>query len=127
MKIKLLILLTFCITSLTASDAFISPSGLKKIFKNKELVIIDVDSKALYTKGHIENAIHCDTSEFIQSSITTDPEQINALEINKYKIASKNKLENELRSLGINNDSKVVIYHHNTQNGFLNSSFLHNW
>ncbi len=122
---KYIILLITTLFTAFASNAFITPSELKKSLTDENLIIIDVSNKSLYSKGHIENSIHSDVSVFIDKAIYINPENMQNTDIkNKYIIAPSYTLENELRALGINSDSKVVIYDHNTKSGILNSSLL---
>lgn len=109
MKYILLAIITFI--NLVAFDAFITPSELKNSLNNKKLVILDVDTKEIYKAGHIKNAIHVDISLFRDIK---EP----------LRMAPREKVESELRSLGINSDSFVVIYSRNSEKSILNSSFL---
>ncbi|MBU0721772.1 thiosulfate sulfurtransferase [bacterium] len=85
-------------------DAFIKPQELKTLLQNKELIILDVGSRESYKKSHIQNAVHVDVSKFSNKSTYS--------------------LQSSLRKLGINFDSHIVLYSHNTQKGFLNSSYF---
>ncbi len=98
---KLLILLVTFL-SLHAFDAFITPSELKNSLTNDNLIIMDVGSNALYKQSHIQNAIHVDVLNFSDSD----------------------KIQELISKLGINSNSDVVIYSHNTDKGALNSSYL---
>lgn len=109
MKFFLLSILTFI--NVVAFDAFITPSELKNSLDSKGLIILDVATKKIYKTGHIKNAIHADISKFIDNQ-------------KQPLIASKEKMQNELRNLGINSDSHVVLYSHNTESSVLNSSYL---
>ncbi len=109
MKFILLAVITFI--NLVAFDAFITPSELKNSLNNKELIILDVDTKEIYKAGHIKNALHVDMSKF------TDIQ-------NRWLMASSEEIEYELSQLGLNSDSYVVIYTHNTEKSILNSSYL---
>lgn len=109
MKYILIFLLTI---NLYSFDAFVSPSELKSSFEDKNLVIIDVESKDLYLKNHISGAIHADISDFINISNK------------KMLMSSSADIQSQLKKLGINSDSNVVIYSHNTNSGVLNSSYL---
>ncbi len=111
---KLFLLLSISFITLLASDAFITPSELKDSFKDKNLVIIDVADPTIYKESHIKYAINADVSKFI-----------NQKSKNPYSLMnSEQEIQKELRELGINRDSKVVIYSHNTQKGILDSSYL---
>jgi len=110
---KYFLILSLSIISLLASEAFINPSELKHSLDDKKLIVIDVADLAIYKQGHIEGALHCDVNKFIKK------------ENNPYSLMDSTKIiEQELRKLGINQDSKVVIYAYNTQKGILNTSYL---
>jgi len=96
-----------------AFDAFIKPEKLKSIINNNNLIIVDVDSYALYKKSHIKNAIYFDLKKII-------PKKENPYML----FASTKTVQKYLRDLGINTDSDIVIYSHNTTQGILNSSYL---
>jgi len=121
--LKYFIIITILLTNIFAFDAFISSSELKTALNNKNLIIIDVTDKDIYKKGHIQNAINADISNFISKDINTNPEDAQK-QNNKIDIASDNTIQKELRALGINNTSKVVIYHHNTKDAMAKSAYL---
>lgn len=111
---KLFLILSLSFFTLLASDAFITPSELKNSLKDKNLIIIDVADALMYKESHIKGAINANVSKFINQ----DPE-------NKYSLMNSTQvIQKELRELGINEDSKVVIYSHNTDKGILDSSYL---
>ncbi|WP_373036812.1 sulfurtransferase [Sulfurimonas sp.] len=110
---KYFLILSLSFLTLLASDAFIQPSELKHLLEDKKLIIIDVADSAIYKTSHIQGAIYCDVTKFIKK------------ENNPYSLMdSPQIIGQELRNLGINQDSKVVIYAHNTQKGILNTSYL---
>ncbi|WP_294964915.1 rhodanese-like domain-containing protein [Sulfurimonas sp.] len=112
MKFFLLISISFF--TLLASDAFITPNELKNSLEKKNLIIIDVSDALTYKTSHIKGAINSDVSKFINQ----EPENIYSL------MNSPEIIQEELRNLGINQDSKVVIYSHNTDKRVLESSYL---
>ncbi len=109
---KLFTALIFPLIHLFAFDAFISPSELKNSLEEKNLIIIDVASKDIYKKSHIINAIHVDITSYIDDK--SPYQQMNTPEV----------IQENLRKAGINTDSDIVIYAHNTPQGFLNSSYF---
>ncbi len=109
---KYLLILAISFFNLTASDAFITPSELKKSLEDKNLIMIDVAESSIYKISHIKGAINADISKFINK------ENLFSL-MNPAEI-----IQNELKALGINSNSKIVIYSHNTKIGILNSSYL---
>ncbi|MEA1891705.1 MAG: rhodanese-like domain-containing protein [Campylobacterota bacterium] len=109
---KQILIVAVIFINLIASDAFISSKQLKKSISNKNLIILDVADLSTYKKGHIKGAIHIDMHNFI------DDESLYHLK-NKPQI-----IQSELQKIGINQNSKVVIYAHNTDRGILNSSYL---
>ncbi len=98
---KLLILLVTFL-NLHALDAFITPDELKKSLTNDNLIILDVGTSALYKQSHIQNAIHVDASKFSEID----------------------EIQELITELGIDSNSDLVIYSHNTDKGVLNSSYL---
>lgn len=111
---KYLLILILSYFTLLASDAFITPSELKASLDDKNLIVIDVSDIQLYDTSHIEGAIYADISKFIdKNSLKTYPQ-----------LASEETIQKALRKLGINSDSKVVIYSHNSQQAIFNSSYL---
>jgi thiosulfate/3-mercaptopyruvate sulfurtransferase len=106
-------ILIFISLNIFALDAFIQPKQLKNIINDQNLIIIDVDSYSLYKKSHINKAIHFDMSTLL------------AIEENPYMLLKpKDEVQNRFQDLGINDDSKVIIYSHNTKKGFLDASYL---
>jgi len=110
MKIFLLLSLSFF--CLFGSDAFITPTQLKASLNDKNLILIDVSEKELYITSHIEGAIYANVKEFMDKNSPYPT------------LASDIIIQDALRRLGINNDSKVVIYSHNSQKEIFNSSYL---
>jgi len=111
---KFFLLLSISFFTLLASEAFMTPNELKNSFEEKNLIIIDVADASLYKEGHIKGAINFDIANLIDKD-----------EKNKHSLmASTEVIQEELRELGINDNSKVVIYSHNTDKGFLDSSYL---
>jgi len=99
---KKILLSTLLFFNLSAYSAFVTPNELAdSMSSNNKLIILDVSQREIYKLSHIKHAIHVDTK----------------------KIYSK-ELQDELRELGINTDSTVVIYSRNTKNSILNSSYL---
>ena len=95
------------------NDAFITPMELKNSLNDNNIIIFDVDNISIYNKGHINGAIHVDVNKFI------------VMKKNPYKLMkSDSMIKDRIVDLGINKDSKVIIYAHNTEYGNLNSSYL---
>ncbi len=109
---KLFTTLILSAVHLFAFDAFVSPAELKSSLDDKNLIIIDVASKDIYKKSHITGAIHLDTASFIDEHSTY--QQMNTPEV----------IQEHLRNAGINTNSKVLIYAHNTPQGLLKSSYF---
>lgn len=109
---KYFLLSLFTLLSLNAFDAFIKPNELKEHLENKNLILIDVASTELYQKGHILHSYHCDVSKLINNT------KLYPL------IQNSSVVQKELSQFGINYDSDVVIYSHNTDKGLQASTFL---
>ena len=112
LMMKYLLLLNLCLFSLFASDAFISPSQLKAALNDKNLILLDVSEKELYYTSHIRGAIYTDVNLFIDKSVPNPT------------LASQENIQKALRKLGINNDSRVVVYSHNSETAIFDSSYL---
>jgi len=109
---KQFLFLLIIITHSFGYEAFISPSNLKKALKDESLIIFDTSSTALYKQGHIDGAIHVNVYKFINQE-------------SPYKLMHSTEIiQDELVNLGINKDSNIVIYSHNSANDMLNSSYL---
>lgn len=109
---KYLTVLLLLVVELFSFDAFVKPSELAKSFKEKNIIILDVAKKDLYEKSHIKGAIHVDVKSFVD-------------EMSPYSLMKTDEdVKDALVELGINYDSHVVIYAHNTAEGTLNSSYL---
>lgn len=98
---KLLVLLATT-ASLFAMEPLVSAKWLVNHSGDKNLVIVDVSTGDAYNKSHIKDAVHSGLGKWRQ------PKGGSAFEIRPTK-----ELESEIRSLGINNNSNVVVYSHN--------------
>jgi thiosulfate/3-mercaptopyruvate sulfurtransferase len=107
--ILLLLLLTF---NAVAYDAFIKPTELKELQIDKNLVLLDVSSKSSYNQSHITGALHVDIDKFIKRKYFK-----RAFNLNKI-------VQSQMKRLGVNKNSKVVIYSRSTEKDLLNSSYL---
>lgn len=108
---KSLSILLFFTLSLFSSTAFISPNELKAQLNDPNLIILDTTNKKTFDQGHIVNA------QMINVANLRHP-------VKDYQLMnSSKKIEKKLRSLGINNDSKVVIYGHNKGKELLKASY----
>lgn len=84
-------------------DTLIKPSDLSKIMKQSDMLIIEATEPAIYEKSHIPNARLLPISK-IKNSIDKDYQKQNGFPVRP------EKMEEILRSLGVRNDSRVVIY-----------------
>lgn len=108
---KSLFILLLLTLSLFSSTAFISPSQLKEHLNDTNLVILDTTDKVTFDKGHIPNAKMVNVGHFRHH-------------IQKHLLMNSPKeIQKELRLLGINNDSQVVIYGHNKGKELLKASY----
>jgi len=111
---KYILILSISLFNLLASDAFITPSQLKSSLNDTNLILIDVSKQELYNTSHIKSAIHANVEEFIDKNpLNTFP-----------TIAEDETVQEALRKLGINNDSKIVIYSHNSKEAIFDTSYL---
>jgi thiosulfate/3-mercaptopyruvate sulfurtransferase len=93
----LLLLSSFAFAS---GNGFISVDELKQNIDNKDYVILDVCDYDTYKAGHIKNAVMANVDDF-RKKVDSHLEMKKPLDIQKLA-----------RSLGINDNSKVVLYGH---------------
>ena len=95
-----------------AYEAFITPSQLKSSLDNKNLILLDVSPIESYNTSHIKGALHLDISKFIRS---------------KYKriaVDFSKDVHKEIKKLGINKNSYIVIYSRRSDKEQLYSTYL---
>jgi thiosulfate/3-mercaptopyruvate sulfurtransferase len=98
--IKTLVLIgTFLITTVAHSSEFlVNTDWLEKNLNNPKIRIVEVSTDTgVYERGHIQGAVNIKWHTDLVDPIKRD-------------IASKENLQKTLQSLGINNDSTIVIY-----------------
>ena len=83
-------------------EPLVTAQWLKQHQNDKNLIIVDVSNEDAYNKAHIPNAVQSGLGKWRQSKGDS-----------AYEIRPTKEIEEEIRRLGINNDSKVVIYSHN--------------
>jgi thiosulfate/3-mercaptopyruvate sulfurtransferase len=95
----LILIWTFLLTTAAHSSEFlVSTDWLEKNLNNNKLHIIEVSTDTgVYERGHIQGAVNIKWHTDLVDPIKRD-------------IASKENLQKTLQSLGINNDSTIVIY-----------------
>lgn len=109
---KSILLLTLSTLYLYASEAFISAVDLNDKMKNENLVILDVSKKSTYDNEHIPGAVRADVGNFRKKVLM------------HAKIKSPAEIQNVIRSLGINNDSEVVLYGHGKPKELMSSTYI---
>ena len=112
MKKLTLLLLVTCL-SLFGAPAFINSDELKEHLNDKNLVLIDTTDVDTYKRGHIPGAVRADISQFRHWVDNT-----------YLLMNSPKEIEQAARSLGINNDSWVVLYGHNKDKEYLKASYI---
>lgn len=110
MKHLLISLLLFFNT--IAYEAFISPRELNGLLKEPNVTLFDVSGSSDYENGHISGALHIEISKFIKSK-----QQRMAVNFSQ-------KVQKELTKLGVDKNSKIVIYARNKKQDYLNSTYL---
>jgi len=95
----LILIWTFLLTTAAQSSEFlVTTDWLEKNLNNTKLHIIEVSTDTgVYERGHIQGAVNIKWHTDLVDPIKRD-------------IASKENLQKTLQSLGINNDSIIVIY-----------------
>jgi len=107
-----LLLMSLFILSLQAATGFISAEELNTMLKQKNLVLVDVGSRADYDAGHIPGAIRSEIASWRR-----------AVELHQLMRPTV-EIQEEMQRLGINSDSQVVIYGHNKKKEALKSSYI---
>lgn len=97
---------------LHASSAFIASEYLESRLKHPNLVLLDVTDSETYEAGHIPGAVRVDVSDF--------RDKIAGYQLMKHP----KEVESTARSLGINNDSHIIIYGHGKKKELLKSSYI---
>ena len=110
---KKLFLFLLSSLSLLACDAYISAEDLaSELSEPNKIVILDVTDITEYKKGHIPNAIKADIADFRNHVIMHK------------EIKSPSDIQKLARSLGINNDTKIVIYGHGKKKELLKTTYM---
>lgn len=110
---KLLLTLLALSMALFAKSAFIQPQELFLKLDEKNLVIIDTSDINSFNSLHIKGARRADISAFRHWVDKT------------YMLMnSPQEIQDAARSLGINNDSFVVLYGHNNPKEILKASYI---
>jgi len=110
---KILLTLLALSVMLFANKAFIQPDELYEKLNDSKLVLIDTTNLQNYNKGHIRGARHADISAFRHWVDDT------------YMLMNSSKeIQKAAQSLGINNDSYVVLYGHNNPKELLTASYI---
>jgi len=100
MRKTLILLMT--VLSLSAMEPTVNGEWISKHLNDKNLVIIDVTNENTYKKAHIPNAVQSGLGKWRQSKGKS-----------AYEIRSTKEIEAEIRRLGINKDTNIVVYSHN--------------
>jgi thiosulfate/3-mercaptopyruvate sulfurtransferase len=97
---------------LFASDAYISAEALAEKINEKNILILDVTDKENYENGHIPNALRVEVEDFRKPVIM------------HRRMKSPQQVQEVIRSLGINNDSDIVIYEHGKEKELLKGTYI---
>jgi len=109
---KLFLSLLFSATFVFASTAFIEPKELRELIIKTDTVLLDTTDLKTFKKGHIPSAINVDASKFRK--------QVGPYQLMK----SPEEIQKLIRALGINNNSRVVIYGHNKTKEILKAGYI---
>ena len=109
---KTLFLILLASLSLFASKAFISPAELESKLNNKNIVLLDVTDEATFKQEHIPHAVRVNAGGLRK-------------QVKTYKILkSPKEIQKIARSLGINNNSEIIIYGHEKIKELIKSSYV---
>jgi len=109
---KLFIILIFSTSFLFSSTAFVTPTELRKLIIKQNTVLLDTTDAQTFKEGHIPSAINVNASVFRK-------------QVGPYKVMkSSEKIQAYLRSFGVNNSSRVVIYAHSKKKEMLKASYI---
>ena len=109
---KFALILVFAFTYLFSWDAFISPHELRELITKKNVVLIDTTDEKTFNKGHIPSALRANISDFRK-------------QVGSYQVMrSPKEIQKVARSLGVNNNSIVVLYGHNKPKELLKASYI---
>jgi len=97
---------------LFASDAYISAEALAEKINEKNILLLDVTDKENYEIGHIPNAVRVEVEDFRKPVIM------------HRRMRSPEQVQEVMRSLGINNDTDIVIYEHGKEKELLKSTYI---
>lgn len=101
---RILILLTFLATSLMAFGPVVTGEWMVKHGQDKGVVIVDVSAPDAYEEGHIPGARNA-------------PIELWRHGVSKHALVrSAGELQAQLRRLGIDSDTNVVVYSHHLDN-----------
>ena len=109
---RILFVSLFFTSFLFAGNGFISVNELQQKLHDKNLVILDVTDEATYKQGHILNAVLTDVSKFRKKE--------GSFEV----MSDYSDVQRLLRTLGINDDSQIVIYGHGKKKELNKESYL---
>ena len=111
---KYILLLITSLLPLVASEALVSAEWLKKNLANKELRIIEVSESSAYKQGHIPGALNTPISSWRVNNGTY------------LQIKDTKDIEAEIRRLGIDERSHVVLYAQvSVPKDFLKASYVY--
>jgi len=110
---KKILLLSLYVTFAFALEPLVSAQWLQKSINDKNLILIDASDYELYQQGHIPKSISSPLSHW--------REKHGSFSLVKDQTA----IQKEFQKLGINKNSKVVIYsHHSSTKDILKASYI---
>ena len=109
---KFFLSLLFSATFVFSSSAFIEPKELRELIIQTNTVLLDTTDSENFKKGHIPSAVNVDVSNFRK--------QVGPYQLMK----SPEDVQKGIRALGINNNSRVVIYGHNKPKEILKAGYI---
>ena len=104
--------LLFSATFVFSSTAFIKPKELRALIIKENTILLDTTDKETFKQGHIPSSINIDAMKLRKQ---VGPYQL---------MVSSKKAQKLFRSLGVNNNSHVVIYAHSKKKEFLKAGYI---
>jgi thiosulfate/3-mercaptopyruvate sulfurtransferase len=110
---KIIVIISLYVATLLAMEPLVNAQWLQKSLNDKNLVLIDVSDRNIYEQGHIPKSINSPISHWRKKHG------------NFLLVKELQAIQKEFQRLGINKNSKLVIYsHHSNTKDILKASYV---